>query len=135
MNTKTSFSHRNQEPEKSVLYVVGTPIGNLYDISSRALKILNNVSLIACEDTRQTIKIMSKFKITNKLISFNKFNSYKKIPKIINYLKEGESIAIVSDAGMPSICDPGEDLIKEAKLNSIDIICICLLYTSDAADE
>ena len=124
MNTKTSFSHRNQEPEKSVLYVVGTPIGNLYDISSRALKILNNVSLIACEDTRQTIKIMSKFKITNKLISFNKFNSYKKIPKIINYLKEGESIAIVSDAGMPSICDPGEDLIKEAKLNSIDIICI-----------
>ena len=124
MNTKTSFSHRNQEPEKSVLYVVGTPIGNLYDISSRALKILNNVSLIACEDTRQTTKIMSKFKITNKLISFNKFNSYKKIPKIINYLKEGESIAIVSDAGMPSICDPGEDLIKEAKLNSIDIICI-----------
>ena len=124
MNTKTSFSHRNQEPEKSVLYVVGTPIGNLYDISSRALKILNNVSLVACEDTRQTIKIMSKFKITNKLISFNKFNSYKKIPKIINYLKEGESIAIVSDAGMPSICDPGEDLIKEAKLNSIDIICI-----------
>ena len=124
MNTKTLFSHRNQEPENSVLYVVGTPIGNLYDISSRALKILENVSLIACEDTRQTIKLMSKFKITNRLISFNKFNSYKKIPKLINYLKEGESIAIVSDAGMPSICDPGEDLIKEAKLNNIDIICI-----------
>tara|TARA_E500000331_G_C17163942_1_gene672947 strand:+ start:82 stop:885 length:804 start_codon:yes stop_codon:yes gene_type:complete len=104
--------------------VVGTPIGNLNDISSRSINILENASLIACEDTRQTIKIMSKFNITNKLISFNKLNSYKKIPKIINDLKEGKSIAIVSDAGMPSICDPGEDLIKEAKLNGIDVICI-----------
>ena len=124
MSTKSSLSHRNQEPENSVLYVVGTPIGNLYDMSSRSINILENASLIACEDTRQTIKIMSKFNINNKLISFNKLNSYKKIPKIINDLKEGKSIAIVSDAGMPSICDPGEDLIKEAKLNSIDVICV-----------
>ena len=124
MSTKSSLSHRNQEPQNSVLYVVGTPIGNLNDISSRSINILENASLIACEDTRQTIKIMSKFNITNKLISFNKLNSYKKIPKIINDLKEGKSIAIVSDAGMPSICDPGEDLIKEAKLNGIDVICI-----------
>ena len=122
MNNNSSFSHRGQEPEKSVLYVVGTPIGNLYDISSRALKILNNVSLIACEDTRQTIKIMSKFKITNKLISFNKFNSYKKIPKIINYLKEGESIAIVSDAGMPSICDPGAVSYTHLTLPTSDLV-------------
>jgi len=124
MSIKTSLSHRSQEPEKSVLYMVGTPIGNLYDISYRALKILKNVSLIVCEDTRQTRKIMQKFEFNNKLMSFNKYNSHKKISQIINALKEGKSIALVSDAGMPSICDPGEELAKEAKLNSIDVICI-----------
>ena len=124
MNTKSSLSHRGQEPEKSVLYIVGTPIGNLNDISSRALAILKNVSLIACEDTRQASKILNKYKITNNLISFNKNNSFNKIPKIINDLKSGKSIALVSDAGMPSICDPGEDLVREAKLKGIDVICI-----------
>ena len=124
MKTKSPLSHREQEPEKSVLYIVGTPIGNLDDISFRALSILKNVSLIACEDTRQTAKIMSKFEIKNTLISFNKENSYKKIPKLINYLKSGESVALVSDAGMPGICDPGEDLIRNAKINDIDAICI-----------
>ena len=124
MKTKSPLSHRGQEPEKSVLYVVGTPIGNLDDISFRALSILKKVSLIACEDTRQTLKILSKFEIKNTLISFNKENSYKKIPKLINYLKSGESIALVSDAGMPGICDPGEDLIRDAKINNIDAICI-----------
>ena len=79
MYTKTPFSHRGEEPENSVLYIVGTPIGNLYDISQRALKILKNVTFIACEDTRQTKKIMKKFDFTNKLISFNKYNSFKKV--------------------------------------------------------
>ena len=117
-------SHRKEEPENSTLYLVGTPIGNLNDISSRAINILKNVSLIACEDTRQTKKIMERFTINNKLISFNKNNSFKKIPSIIKYLKAGESIALVSDAGLPSICDPGEDLVRDAKLNGIEIICI-----------
>ncbi len=124
MKSKSSLSHRSQEPENCVLYIVGTPIGNLEDISFRALTILKNVSLIACEDTRQTRKIMNKFKIENKLISFNKENGYKKIPKLINYLQSGKSIALVSDAGMPSICDPGEDLVRSAKINGIDAICI-----------
>ena len=124
MNINSSFSHRSKEPENSVLYIVGTPIGNLNDISSRAINILKNVYLIACEDTRQTKKIMNKFEINNTLISFNKNNSFSKIPKLISQLKAGESIALVSDAGMPSICDPGEELIKEAKLNGINIICI-----------
>ena len=124
MNIYSSFSHRNQEPESGVLYLVGTPIGNLNDMSSRALNILKNVSLIACEDTRQTKKIMNKYKINNRLISFNEHNSISKIPIIINHLKEGNSIALVSDAGMPSICDPGEDLVRNLKLNSLDIICI-----------
>ena len=124
MNIKSLLSHKNQEPESSVLYIVGTPIGNLSDLSFRALNIFKNVSLIACEDTRLTKKIMRKFEFTNNLISFNKNNSLKKIPKIINDLNSGKSIALVSDAGMPCICDPGEDLIKEAKLNGISIICI-----------
>ena len=124
MNIYSSFSHRNQEPESGVLYLVGTPIGNLNDMSSRALNILKKVSLIACEDTRQTKKIMNKYKIDNRLISFNEHNSMSKIPIIINYLKDGNSIALVSDAGMPSICDPGENLVRNLKLNSLDIICI-----------
>ena len=124
MNNKFSLSHRKQEPENGVLYLVGTPIGNLNDLSSRAINILKNVFLIACEDTRQTKKIMSKFGIKNNLISFNKNNSFKKIPSLINNLIEGKSIALVSDAGMPSICDPGEDLVFKAKSKGIDIICI-----------
>tara|TARA_Y100000589_G_scaffold188366_1_gene178280 strand:+ start:348 stop:1214 length:867 start_codon:yes stop_codon:yes gene_type:complete len=124
MDTNYISSHKSPEPESSVLYIVGTPIGNLNDISLRALNIFKTVSLIACEDTRQTRKLMSKFEFKNNLISFNKHNSLKKVPKLINHLNSGKSIALVSDAGMPSICDPGEDLIKEAKYNQIKTICI-----------
>jgi len=124
MNNNSFLSQRKKEPEKETLYIVGTPIGNLNDISQRALNILQNVSLIACEDTRQTKKIMSKFNISNKLISFNKHNSSIKIPKILKDLKEGKSIAIVSDAGIPGICDPGEDIARSVKKEGIDIICI-----------
>lgn len=124
MNNNSSFSHRDQEPENNVLYLVATPIGNLNDISLRAINILKHVSLVACEDTRQTKKLLNKYEISNYLISFNKHNSSKKIPKLIDELKNGKSIAIVSDAGLPGICDPGEDLVKEAKSKGIDIICI-----------
>ncbi len=124
MNINKPLSHRNIEPEEGVLYIVGTPIGNLNDLSLRAINILENVNLIACEDTRQTKKIMSKFKIKNRMISFNKFNSIKKIPSIIENLTKGESIALVSDAGMPNICDPGEELVKKARTNNIETVCI-----------
>jgi len=124
MHNNYSSSHRSEEPESGVLYLVGTPIGNLNDISSRAINILRNVSLIACEDTRQTKKITNRFDISNRLISFNKHNSLTRIPKIINFLKEGKSVALVSDAGMPSICDPGEDLVKNVKNNNFETICI-----------
>ena len=82
MKNYSLLSHRNTEPESGVLYLVGTPIGNLNDISVRALNILKGVSYIACEDTRQTKKILCKFNIKKKLISFNKHNSGKKIPTI-----------------------------------------------------
>ena len=100
MNTKKPLSHRNKEPENGVLYLVGTPIGNLSDISKRALQILANVDLIACEDTRQTKKIMNYLNITNNLLSFNQHNSIKKTSKLLKNLEEGKSIALVSDAGM-----------------------------------
>ena len=124
MSQNFSLSYRKVEPESGILYLVGTPIGNLNDISPRAINILKNVSLIACEDTRQTKKIMNKFNISNKLISFNKVNSLKKIPNLISDLKAGKSIALVSDAGMPGICDPGEDLVSKVKSQKIDVICI-----------
>ena len=124
MNNNSSLSHRKEEPENGTFYIVSTPIGNLNDISQRALNILKNVSLIACEDTRQTKKILNKFVISNNLISFNKHNSSKKIPWLVKELKEGKSIAIVSDAGMPGICDPGEDFTKRVKAEGIDVICI-----------
>ena len=124
MSINYPLSHRSQEPENSILYLVGTPIGNLNDLSERAINVLKNVSLIACEDTRQTKKIMHKLNFHNILLSFNKENSLKRIPKIINELKAGKSIALVSDAGIPGICDPGEDLVKHAKSNNLEVICI-----------
>ena len=124
MNINCTLSHRGQEPEKGILYLVGTPIGNLSDISARALNILKNVSLIACEDTRQTKKLITKYGISNTLMSFNRINSAKKIAQIIKLLKESNPVALVSDAGMPSICDPGEELAREAKMNEIEVICI-----------
>ena len=124
MKIDNLLSHRNQEPERSVLYIVGTPIGNLNDVSKRALNILNNVSMIACEDTRKTSALLNYYKITNKLISFHEYSSLSKANFLISKLKEGSSIALVSDAGMPLISDPGFLLVKEAKKNNIDVICI-----------
>tara|TARA_B100000927_G_scaffold195645_1_gene157906 strand:+ start:106 stop:981 length:876 start_codon:yes stop_codon:yes gene_type:complete len=124
MNTKITLSHRSKEPENGILYLVGTPIGNLNDISMRAINILKEVSLIACEDTRKTGKLLKYFDISNKLISFHKYNSLNKVDFLINKLKEDASIALVSDAGMPLISDPGEIIVKKAKDNNIDVICI-----------
>ena len=123
-NNINSLSHRSQEPKEGVLYLVGTPIGNLSDLSFRAENILRNVSLIACEDTRQTRKILNKFEIKNHLISFNQHNSKDKIPKIVNFLKDGKSIAIVSDAGLPTISDPGEELVKNIRGEGFEAVCI-----------
>ena len=114
---------RGSEPEQSVLYVVGTPIGNLSDISLRAINILSKVSFIACEDTRHTRKMLNALKIKNKLLSFNEYNSKSKTSYIVKKLKEGMSVALVSDAGMPLISDPGEYLVKEARQQNIEVIC------------
>jgi len=124
MNINNPLSHRNKEPERSVLYIVGTPIGNLDDISIRAINILKNVSLIACEDTRKTGRLLKHINISNKLVSFNEYNSMKKLDYLISLLQKGESLAVVSDAGMPLISDPGESMVKKVKDNNLDVICI-----------
>ena len=124
MYTSNLLSHRNQEPERGVLYIVGTPIGNLEDLSLRASNILKNVSLIACEDTRTTGKLLKNISISNKLISFHQYSPKDRLDLLISKLKQGDSIALVSDAGMPLISDPGNHLVKEVRNNNLDVICI-----------
>ncbi len=104
-----------------ILYVVGTPIGNLGDFSQRAIETLNSVDFIAAEDTRVTIKLLNKFNIKKPLISYHEHSKSQRANQIIGKLLEGENAAIVSDAGMPCISDPGEKLIDMCIENSIDI--------------
>lgn len=106
------------------LYVVATPIGNLNDITFRALEILKSVDIIACEDTRQTLKLLNHYEIKNKLVAYHKFNEKEKTGFLINDLNNGLNIAIVTDAGTPCISDPGYILIKEAHENNIEVIGI-----------
>lgn len=109
---------------KGKLYIVATPIGNLEDITLRALKILKNVDLIAAEDTRQTLKLLNHFEISKPLISYHRHNEDVKSDILIEKLKEGQNIALVSDAGTPGICDPGEEIIKKAIEEELDIVPI-----------
>lgn len=103
------------------LYVCATPIGNLKDITLRCLETLKEVDLIASEDTRHTIKLLNHYEIKVPLESYHEHNKEAKGKKLINLLLEGKNIALVSDAGMPGICDPGEDLIKLCYENEIEI--------------
>ena len=98
---------------KSGLYVVSTPIGNLQDITLRAIYILKNSELILCEDTRTSIKLLKKFNINTKMISYHKFNEKKRLGKIIQLIKNNKIVSLISDAGTPVISDPGMILIKE----------------------
>ena len=109
---------------KPGLYVVSTPIGNLRDISLRCLDILRDSDTILCEDTRLAQKILNKYDIKAKLISNHKFNEKRNLPKIVEKLKKNKSVSIISDAGTPSISDPGNLIVLECIKNSIDIFPI-----------
>jgi 16S rRNA (cytidine1402-2'-O)-methyltransferase len=98
---------------ESGLYIVSTPIGNLDDITLRALEVLKKSDIILCEDTRRSIKLLNNYKIKKKLISYHKFNEKKELQKVIEYLNEGKILSIVSDAGTPTLSDPGLLLIKK----------------------
>ncbi|MBO4747935.1 MAG: 16S rRNA (cytidine(1402)-2'-O)-methyltransferase [Clostridiales bacterium] len=107
-----------------MLYLVGTPIGNMQDLSPRAVEVLSTVDLVACEDTRRTGLLLSHFGISAKLMSYHEHNKASAGSKIIARLKEGQQVALVSDAGMPSISDPGEDLVKLCIEEGIDVTTV-----------
>lgn len=106
------------------LYIVSTPIGNLKDITLRAIETLNEVDFILCEDTRVTSILLKQYNVIKQLISFNAVSEIKKIPTIIERLQSGQSYALVSDAGTPAISDPGIRLVSEAVKNDIQVITI-----------
>ena len=117
VNTK---SHKNEL--KKGLYLVPTPIGNLGDITLRALELLNNSDFILCEDTRVSKKLLEKFKINTKIISNHKFNEIKNLKKIVDLLKNDKIISLISDAGTPGISDPGAILVNECFKQNINVI-------------
>tara|TARA_B100000579_G_scaffold431671_1_gene447136 strand:- start:11 stop:853 length:843 start_codon:yes stop_codon:yes gene_type:complete len=106
------------------LYIVSTPIGNLDDITIRAIEVLKNSDIILCEDTRHSLKLLNYLKIKKKLIPYHKFNEKKELEKIIKYLNEGKILSLISDAGTPSISDPGRLLIQTCVKENINIIPI-----------
>ena len=111
--------HNILNKSHGVLYVVATPIGNLNDITNRAISVLSEVDIIATEDTRHSKKLLNQYHIKTKQISYHKFNEKKRTSKLIDLLLDGKNIALISDAGTPSISDPGDILIKEAHINNI----------------
>ena len=116
-----NISQHNKEEIKIGLHIVPTPIGNMKDITLRAIEVLKSSNFILCEDTRLSKKLLDKYDIKSKLISNHKFNERKNLNRIIDLLKKGLIISLISDAGTPSISDPGTILVKECIKQSIDI--------------
>src|SRR4029077_304816 len=114
-------SSKNTGP---ALYLVASPIGNLEDITLRALRILKEVDLIACEDTRQTQKLLNRHGITSRTISYHEHNEMTRAPELVKQLQEGTSVALVTDAGMPGISDPGFRLISLAIRHHVPVVPI-----------
>lgn len=106
------------------LYLVATPIGNLQDISPRAIAVLKDVDLIACEDTRHTGKLLSHYQIKNKLVSYHEHNEHERSDELAAHLAEGKNIAVVSDAGTPGICDPAYRIVQKAREIGADVVSI-----------
>lgn len=110
--------------EYGKLYICATPIGNLEDITLRTLRILKEVHMIACEDTRHSLKLLNHYEIKKPLISYHEHNVMERGPQLIDYMKEGKDIALISDAGMPGISDPGEDLIRLAIEENLEVVVL-----------
>ena len=115
------------------LYIVSTPIGNLEDITLRALEVLKKSNIILCEDTRHSIKLLNHYNIKKKLIPYHKFNEKKQIASIIKYINEGKILSLVSDAGTPLLSDPGKLLVNDCLANDIEVIPIPAVSSITAA--
>ncbi len=113
-----------EKGNKGRLYIVATPIGNLKDITLRALEVLREVDIIACEDTRRTRILLNHYEITKPLISYYKHKEHERTTKILNFLEDGKNIALVSDAGMPCISDPGAILVQSVRKEDYEITVI-----------
>ena len=113
-----------EKQKKGNLYIIATPIGNLEDITLRAIRILKEVDLIAAEDTRHTLKLLNHLEISKPLISYHRHNEEIRTEELIKELKTGKNIGLVSDAGTPGICDPGEEIIKKCIEESIKVVPI-----------
>lgn len=121
MQVQKSFKGQSQY---GILYLVPTPIGNLQDMTFRAVDTLKNVDIICAEDTRNTGLLLKHFEIATKQVSFHEHNAFEKLPDLIELLKTGKSLAQVSDAGMPSISDPGHDLVRAAISEGISVVAL-----------
>jgi 16S rRNA (cytidine1402-2'-O)-methyltransferase len=113
-----------QSLARPALYVVGTPIGNLEDITLRALRVLKEVDVIACEDTRQTQKLLTHYAITTRTVSYHEHNEMERSTELVERIKQGASVALVSDAGMPGVSDPGYRLISRAVESGLPVVPI-----------
>ena len=138
MNIQNSY----QPEEHAALYVVPTPIGNLEDMTFRAIRVLKECKLIAAEDTRNTKKLLHYFEIHTPLISYHEHNHQEREKQLLDTIRQGESVAVVSDAGMPAISDPGYELVKAAIENEINVIpvsganaCLDALVVSGIAPQ
>ncbi|CAK6699602.1 MULTISPECIES: 16S rRNA (cytidine(1402)-2'-O)-methyltransferase [unclassified Synechococcus] len=112
------------EPAAGVLYLVGTPIGNLGDLSPRARQVLSGVDRIACEDTRRSGLLLQTLGQKKRLVSFHQHNQATRIPELVAALQAGERLAVISDAGLPGISDPGEELVAAARQAGLEVICV-----------
>ena len=117
-----SYRKEKSMEKTGTLYLVATPIGNLEDITYRAVKVLSEVDVIAAEDTRHSLKLLNHLNISKPLISYHRHNEENKTELLINKLLNGENIALITDAGTPAISDPGEEVVKQAIKNNIEII-------------
>lgn len=124
LSKKENFNKINTKKRRGTLYIVGTPIGNLGDITYRAVETLKSVDVILAEDTRQTLKLLNHFQIQKHMISYHRHNEDDKILKVVEFLDAGKNLALVSDAGMPIISDPGQNLIKYLIKNKYDVVTI-----------
>ena len=121
---RSNIVSQRQEPAAGVLYVVGTPIGHLGDLSPRARSVLAKVSAIACEDTRHSSQILNNLDAQGQRLSFHQHNTQSRLPQLLELLNAGQSLALISDAGLPGISDPGEELVAAAREAGHEVICI-----------